>query len=57
MKTHPEMLAERMRKQASISSFSPEQLLLEELLDMTRAYMVALEILSKESRNENSPSR
>lgn len=57
MKTHPAILAERIRVQAGYRSQSPEKVLLEELLDMTRAYMLALEILQKESPNEDSPSR
>lgn len=58
MKTHPQHLVDRIKKQASYTgSVRPEQLLLEELLDMQRAYMLALEIILKESRNENRTGR
>jgi len=57
MKTHPDLLVERLRAQASYTSFRPEQLLLEELLDMQRVYMVALETFTKESLNEDRNSR
>lgn len=57
MKTHPAMLAERIKVQAGYRSQEPVKLLLEELLDMTRAYMLALEILQKESPHEDSTGR
>jgi len=57
MKTYPENLIARIRKQASYTSFRPEHLLLEELLDIQRVYMIALETFTKESRNEDRNSR
>lgn len=57
MSTYPEMLAERFRRQARPLGLSPERLLLQEMLDMNRAYMLGLEILSKESPNVNSDSQ
>ena len=58
MKTHPDMLIKRIREQASYThGITPQHLLLEELLDMQRVYMVALETFTKESRNEDRNSR
>lgn len=55
--TYPEMIAERIRKQAASAHIPPARLLLEELLDMQRAYMVALELIVKESTNVDSDSQ
>lgn len=52
--THPEQLAERFRQQGNPIRIEPVRLLLEEFLDMQRTYVLALEILLKESRNANS---
>lgn len=55
--TYPEMIAGRIVKQAAAAHIPPTRLLLEEMLDMQRAYMVALEILVKESTNDNRNSQ
>jgi len=52
--THAESLAERLRIQARGAGISPERLLLQELLDMNRLYMLVLETLIRESRNDNA---
>lgn len=51
--TYPERIAERITKQASSIRMEPSRLLLQELLDIQRAYVVALEIMLKESKNDN----
>lgn len=55
--TYPEMIAGRILKQAAAAHITPARLLLEELLDMQRAYMVALELIVKESTNVDSNSQ
>ncbi len=55
--THAESLAERIRIQARSAGISPERLLLDELLDMNRLYMVVLETLHKESQNVDRARR
>jgi hypothetical protein len=52
--THVESLVERLRKQSAAAGISPERLLLDELLDMQRLYVLGLEMLSRESRNGNA---
>lgn len=49
--TYPKMIAERVQRQASAIGLHPARLLLEELLDLQRAYVLALEIVIKESTN------
>jgi len=55
--TYPQMIAERVRKQAAASNTQPARLLLEELMDMQRAYTDALAIITKESSNVDSNSQ
>lgn len=47
--THAERLAERFLTQSASCNLSPERLLLQELLDLQRNYMIALTILEKKS--------
>lgn len=51
-KTHPEQLAERFRRTA-VANMDPALMALQELLDMQRAYVLALEILIKEKKDES----
>ena len=48
MSIHPELLAERFRRQASAAKISPERLLLQELNSMNQNYLAALTLLEKE---------
>lgn len=51
MKTYPEAVANRWRKQAEpIPTLSALEIGLSETLDILRSHMVALEILAKELR-------
>lgn len=55
--SYPEMVAERIRKQAAAVNISATRLICEEMLDMNRTYMLALELILKESQNVDSTGR
>lgn len=55
--TYAENRAERLRKQAAECRISPIRLLLDELVDMNRSYLLTLEILEREVRDADSAGR